>query len=537
MGDDTNAPSEEPEGNRSPDASSDPKAASNPEDAVDAAENALARVEALAGVDADSVDEPEPPRDADDSSTPAATDAPRDAHAPSDADPEPPSGATPDSANAPPSSSADSAALETPWDLVPDAARDWIAGVFSSGSTGADTEGDRGETGDGELPDQCPNCGALLEGPYCSQCGQKAENRIKPLWHMVNEVFEAIFELDLRVLHTLPKFLFLPGRLTKEYINGRRRRYIRPFRLYLFATFLLFTTLALTRPGNSPLASLSFQEDPAAVVVDTAASGGAPSRPALVSSVLAGRSATEQEQVMDALTRSLPDSIVARFRAGDSLQVDRFETWLRDQMQMPADSAVVDSSVFAQMDPQASSEETYFGTPSEREKIAQVIRDSLSIGLAVTADSAANAQIERLMRQKIARAVENPRDFVGALIDRMPYMMFLLLPVFALFLKLMYLRAGRLYMEHLIFTLHMHALAFFAFTAGVLMEEWGSPWVQEAGLWVLLSPFLYLFLAMQRVYEQSFLKTAFKTTLLLSVYLTVLVIGLLILAMLTVALL
>ena len=534
MGDGTNATPEEPN-DRPRDASSDaeagtdPKAASDPEDAVDAAEDALARVEALAGVDADSVDDPEPSEEARGPSTPADADTSPDAG---------PNDATGESDSAEPTSSSPSgsAALKTPWDLVPDTAQDWWRRTFSSGST-KETAGDPGEAGDGELPDQCPNCGALLDGPYCSQCGQKAENRIKPLWHMVNEVLDAIFELDLRVLYTLPKFLFLPGRLTNEYINGRRRRYIRPFRLYLFATFLLFTTLALTRPGNSPLASLSLQEEPPAVVVDTTASADGPARPVLVSSVLAGQSAAGQREVMDALTQSLPDSIVARFRAGDSLQVDRFETWLRDQMQMPADSAVVDSSVFAQMDPQASSDESYFGTPSEREKIAQVIRDSLSIGLTVTGDSATNAQIERLMRQKMARAVENPRDFVGALIDRMPYMMFLLLPVFALLLKLMYLRAGRLYMEHLIFTLHMHALAFFAFTAGVLMEEWGSPWVQEAGFWVLLSPFLYLFLAMRRVYKQSFLKTAFKTSLLLSVYLTVLIIGLLILAMLTVALL
>jgi len=54
----------------------------------------------------------------------------------------------------------------------------------------------------------------------------------------------------MRVLWTLPKFLFLPGRLTKEYINGRRKRYIRPFRLYLFTTFVLFTVLAFTAGGG-----------------------------------------------------------------------------------------------------------------------------------------------------------------------------------------------------------------------------------------------------------------------------------------------
>ena len=44
------------------------------------------------------------------------------------------------------------------------------------------------ETRKSDTPeDQCENCGALLEGPYCSQCGQKAASRVVPLWHMTNE--------------------------------------------------------------------------------------------------------------------------------------------------------------------------------------------------------------------------------------------------------------------------------------------------------------------------------------------------------------
>ena len=44
------------------------------------------------------------------------------------------------------------------------------------------------ETRKSDTPeDQCENCGAFLEGPYCSQCGQKAAGRVVPLWHMTNE--------------------------------------------------------------------------------------------------------------------------------------------------------------------------------------------------------------------------------------------------------------------------------------------------------------------------------------------------------------
>ncbi len=397
-----------------------------------------------------------------------------------------------------------------------------------------------GSGADGDLPDQCPNCGALLDGPYCAQCGQKAEGRITPLWHMLNEALEAVFELDLRVLRTLPKFLFLPGRLTKEYIHGRRRRYLRPFRLYLFTTFALFTTLTLLRPGESPFATLTLEtgDDSARIAVDASSAAGdaAAEEAAAPSLTLSSGMAPEAlAQSLRARSPALADSVLDRFRRGDRLQEERFRAWVEQQAEMPADSTVLDSTVFASLREREASENVY-GTPEERKRLAQNVRDSLKLKLSLTSDASTNERIERLLKEKTARAIENPREFTGMLTERMPYMMFLLLPVFALLLKLLYIRRGRLYMEHLIFTLHVHALAFFAFTVGVFMEEWGSPWVQEAGIWVLVSPFLYLLLAMRTVYEQGFAKTFFKAAVLLSTYLVILIIGVVILIVLTVIL-
>lgn len=507
--------------------------------AVDAAEKALARVESLAGIDAGDAP-PEDDADAEDDAESAQSmgDSERSrrrdeassrdevsSHADSDLDLPP--------------------ALNTVRDAVRNVA-DRLSSLLPGSLTGSSGSPDASGEGDddvaGELPDQCPNCGALLEGPYCSECGQKAEGRIAPLWHMLNEALEAVFELDLRVLHTLPKFLFLPGRLTKEYINGRRRRYIRPFRLYLFTTFVLFTTLTLLRPGESPFATLNVNTEPGAARIEvqpslpSAASGdNAPPAP-LTSGLLGGSSARESLARSLASTPSaLPDSIVERFRQGDSLQVDRFEAWVQKQVRSD-DPSVLDSTVFTESGRASSNADNAYGSPEERKKLAQTVRDSLELTLSLTGDSATNDRIEQLVKKKTALAIENPGEFTGALTERMPYMMFLLLPVFALLLKLLYIRRGRLYMEHLIFTLHFHALTFFAFTAGVLMEEWGSPWVQEAGYWVLASPFLYLILSMRTVYEQGFVKTFFKACFLLFTYLLILLVGLILLAILTVIL-
>ena len=130
-----------------------------------------------------------------------------------------------------------------------------------------------------------------------------------------------------------------------------------------------------------------------------------------------------------------------------------------------------------------------------------------------------------MLRTKAAQAVRNPRQFLGALIDRGPYLMFLMLPVFALLLKLLYVRHGRLYAEHVIFSLHVHAYAFFAFAVGVLLDQSAVEWVNTVGSWIGASAILYLVLALRHVYEQGFLMTTLKASILLVVYTILLTLG------------
>ena len=407
------------------------KAESSPEEARAAAEDALARIEALADLD----ENPEENSGEEEPSTGGAS---------ATADPSSP---TSDASGAEPSAAGD-------------------------------------DVGRGPREDQCENCGALLDGPYCSQCGQKAADRIVPLWHMVNEALEAVFELDLRVLHTFPKFVFLPGRLTKEYINGRRKRYIRPFRLYLFATFLLFTVLALTTSGGI---GLPFPPATATVPADTA--------------------------------QAAPASMAAGVGA------------------RAADSAAADTSVADTTGPNAlrmrSGESTVFGRQEQRNELADEIeKDSSQFQVNLFEDPAANERLERILREKSAQTIRNPWEFVESMIDRGPYIMFLMLPIFALLLKLLYIRRGRLYVEHMIFSLHAHAHAFFAFTVGILLAQSDVEWLNTAAIFVELSPLLYVLLAMRHVYEQGIIKTTLKAFLLFTMYSIVLSFGLLVLLLL-----
>ena len=86
----------------------------------------------------------------------------------------------------------------------------------------------------------CPNCAAPLQGPWCHACGQKGEEYHRSIWHLIAEAFEGLTHLDGRAWNTLPKLIFRPGRLTREYLDGHRASQIPPFRLFLVALLLVF---------------------------------------------------------------------------------------------------------------------------------------------------------------------------------------------------------------------------------------------------------------------------------------------------------
>jgi hypothetical protein len=91
----------------------------------------------------------------------------------------------------------------------------------------------------------CENCGAPLSGPYCSTCGQRYEPHIHSLWGFISEAAENVTHADSRVWRTLWPLLVKPGFLTKEFLEGRRARYLPPFRLYLVLSVVFFLAAAI----------------------------------------------------------------------------------------------------------------------------------------------------------------------------------------------------------------------------------------------------------------------------------------------------
>lgn len=86
----------------------------------------------------------------------------------------------------------------------------------------------------------CANCGTPLVGHYCHACGQQGHLHNK-LGHLLHEFVEGIAHFDGRLWRTLPLLAWRPGRLSRDWIEGKRARYVAPLHIFLFALFLMFT--------------------------------------------------------------------------------------------------------------------------------------------------------------------------------------------------------------------------------------------------------------------------------------------------------
>jgi hypothetical protein len=91
-------------------------------------------------------------------------------------------------------------------------------------------------------PELCLNCGTVLAGKYCHNCGQKRiQHHDFALKHFWGHVVHEFTHLDSnKVIKTLLSLLFKPGLLTDEYLAGRKGHYINPIRIYLTISFLYF---------------------------------------------------------------------------------------------------------------------------------------------------------------------------------------------------------------------------------------------------------------------------------------------------------
>lgn len=353
----------------------------------------------------------------------------------------------------------------------------------------------------------CLNCGARLEGPYCHVCGQPVKGMIRHFKSILADVLDTVFEYDGRIWRTLVPLYFVPGKVTRDFIAGRRTRYVTPFRLAFVSSVVAFLILQLVVTADGP-------------AIEQAGNFRSIAEAESVEAVAASR-ARALELLDEAMADAGAGTVVAErletARQAVELEAQRRLDWLEaaEAARLRGDPPPPEPPGGARL---------YLGG----EQIAWDPRtDPVTIGwLPDAANQQLNAWIEQGM-ENLQRFQEDPGRFLDGFLGMLPAVLFVLMPVFALLLKIFYLGTGRLYMEHMVVTLHSQSFLVLGLTVHVLLEalaEWlpsgfGVQGVVAflAGLALAWLPVYILFMQRQ-VYRQSWAVTIAKYLIIGGIY-------------------
>ncbi|MCB0475182.1 MAG: DUF3667 domain-containing protein, partial [Flavobacteriaceae bacterium] len=89
---------------------------------------------------------------------------------------------------------------------------------------------------------ECLNCGQPLSprDNFCSNCGQVNDDLPISIKQFISDFFAGFLNFDSRFFKTFGPLLFKPGKVPKDYIEGKRMKYVNPFQLYLNVTIVFF---------------------------------------------------------------------------------------------------------------------------------------------------------------------------------------------------------------------------------------------------------------------------------------------------------
>ena len=136
----------------------------------------------------------------------------------------------------------------------------FIGDIAAGALTARAAEPAHGEAADGHSHERaCLNCGTGLLGSHCHHCGQAAHVH-KTIAAFFHDLMHGVFHFEGKIWRTLPMLAWHPGKLTREYIDGRRASYVSPIALFLFVVFLTF---ALFNLAGGPI---HFDQNNSAVV-------------------------------------------------------------------------------------------------------------------------------------------------------------------------------------------------------------------------------------------------------------------------------
>ncbi|MBQ0736407.1 DUF3667 domain-containing protein [Aquimarina celericrescens] len=342
---------------------------------------------------------------------------------------------------------------------------------------------------------ECLNCGVPLDiiDRYCHNCGQINTTKKLSFKDFFSEFFASIFSYDSRLRHTIVALLFSPGKISKEYVEGKRIKYANPFRFYLSVSIIFFI-----------INGLFIDFDGFSVGIED--------------NVTKGKEVIDEIK-KDVATDSLRYKINAEIKKNEDLSLSDKKI-LDEQL-----SNIENTAPF--ITKKQEPEEVIYYTQSQIDTMNlfnQGVKlwsmygdhyDKTGQKSAYRALTELNHQKSQFNRYIYQRAIKTNnlnknygRELLEFIFNKLPFIIFFFLPFFALAIWLLYVRRSCTYMEHLVFTFHTQTMFFILVGIAILIDQitkTGS----ATGIAMLVFLF-YLYKAMRKFYNQRRGKTIVK---------------------------
>lgn len=313
----------------------------------------------------------------------------------------------------------------------------------------------------------CLNCGHLVEERFCTHCGQENLQPKESIGHIIGHFFADITHFDSKLFITLKDLILRPGFLTKEYVAGRRMSYLNPIRMYIFISAIFFLAVFAGKHEHK-----EEQKE------DRRAANG------------------YLQHLADSLRAATSDSTRSAYNRQLAARLDTTKENLKGEslfLKMGIGEVIIDMTEYR------------YNSVREFDSVQATLPDS----------SKEQGLMPWVLRHNILQKLRHGTPKIHLEIDishDIPKLMFILLPLFALYVRLFYSRKKYFYVNHAIFSVHFHSFVFLLFlfsslVARLIPGEWTEIIIAVASLIV---SFVYLVAALHGMYGQSFWLGLFK---------------------------
>lgn len=334
----------------------------------------------------------------------------------------------------------------------------------------------------------CQNCENEhhIEYDFCPHCGQQTDDELTVGVLFYNTIAN-YFSFDARFFKSFVPLVFKPGILAKRFVSGKRLMYLHPAQMYLFISVVFFFMFSFKiREYNA-----NFDK------------------------VLEEGFKIEQSQ--DSINVNPIDSATVEKLKAPLKNDSGLLSGMSDQERQELDSLLTNVSK-----PRKTNNNVNFGYDTKKLDSLIAIGASEKEQLQSLGMKEDDGFLKRQFYKQVIKFHKNRGGgIVQALFDSVPISLFILLPIFALLLKVFYWRRGR-FAHHLVFSFY-----YFSFLFTVLCIIFGVNYIIEIPDWidflVLLSTFFYLVFAVKNYYEQGFFISLIKSSMLTFIYMMMVV--------------